>query len=69
MDFTFEKQSWSVVWKYFRREKDKAVCLLCQRELVYKVSEGATSNLLSHLNRKHEVQTKQSDPSGGSSKT
>ena len=65
MDLTFENQSRLAVWKYFRREKDKAVCLLCQRELVYKASGGTTSNLLSHLHRKHPVQTKQSDPSDG----
>ena len=50
---SFEKSSRSVVWKYFRREAHRSICLLCQKDFVYRASRGTTSNLLAHLQRKH----------------
>ena len=47
----FEKKSRSYVWKYFRRHQNKADCLLCNKSFAY--NGGTTSNLISHLERKH----------------
>ena len=47
----FEKATRSGVWNHFRRGMKSATCLLCDRTLVY--NGGTTSNLLSHLQRKH----------------
>ena len=49
--FPFEKSSRSYVWKYFRRDKCSAQCLLCNKAFVY--NGGTTSNLIYHLERKH----------------
>ena len=50
-DAPFEKSSRSHVWKYFKRKKNYAKCLLCSAE--YKYNGGTTSNLIAHLERKH----------------
>ena len=42
----------SPVWKHFRRERGKAVCLLCNKPMVY--NGGTTSNLKQHLDRLHK---------------
>ena len=47
----FERTTRSEVWNHFRRDMKSATCLLCDRTLVY--NGGTTSNLLSHLQRKH----------------
>jgi len=49
--FPFENSSRSYVWKYFRRDKCSVQCLLCNKAFVY--NGGTTSNLISHLQRKH----------------
>ena len=49
---SFQKQSRSAVWKYFRHHKQSAQCLLCMRILSY--NEGTTSNLTQHFNAKHQ---------------
>lgn len=38
----------SFVWKYFKKEKNHALCNFCNKELTYK--GGTTSNLKRHLN-------------------
>ena len=47
-----ERPLQSPVWKQFRREKGKAVCLLCNKTMAY--NGGTTSNLKQHLHRLHK---------------
>ena len=42
----------SPVWKHFRHERGKAVCLLCNKTMVH--NGGTTSNLKQHLDRLHK---------------
>ena len=57
----FEKKSTSHVWKYFRRHQKKADCLLCNKTFCY---NGGTSDLISHLNRKHPSIIKHKEEEG-----
>ena len=47
----FEKNSRSLVWKYFKRDKTSAGCSFCLKHDSY--NGGTTSNLMPHLERKH----------------
>ena len=49
---SFQKPSRSAVWKHFRRHHQSAQCLLCKKVLSY--HGGTTSNLIRHLNKKHQ---------------
>lgn len=49
---SFQKPSRSAVWKYFCRQKQSAQCQLCRKVLSY--NGGTTSNLIQHLNKKHQ---------------
>ena len=49
---SFQKPSRLAVWKHFRRHHRSAQCLLCKKVLSY--NGGTTSNLIQHLNKKHQ---------------
>lgn len=49
---SFQKPSRSAVWKYFCLQKQSTQCQLCRKVLSY--NGGTTSNLIQHLNKKHQ---------------
>ena len=54
--YSFQKPSWSAVWKHFRQEKQSMQCLLCKKVLAY--NGGTTSNLIGHLQKMHSSSIK-----------
>lgn len=63
----FKKKSRSHVGKYFCRHLDKADCLLCNKSFTY--NGGTTSNLISHLERKHPSSIKTKEEEGSRANT
>ena len=57
---SFRRPSRSAVWKYFRRRQWSAQCMLCKKVLSY--NGGTTSNLMQHLNTKHQSQVEVQKP-------
>ena len=49
---SFQKPLRSAVWKHFHRHHWSTQCLLCKKILSY--NGGTTSNLMQHLNKKHQ---------------
>jgi len=65
-DTEISPRTYSLVWKHFRIESEKAKCIYCSIE--YKRTSGATSNLHRHLKNKHPAKLEKLETKGAMDK-